>query len=198
MARVYKFAQKEFGIASELLTLQGQSDASFTYNGKQVLTLGAGGNVHGARIVSTTPIVQNAVNGANSLLTWASVTLNSPSSGISLPSNIITIGRAGAYTVTVQIDFNGAYAGGTFGGGIVNRGGTAGTDTYSISNVDQGAGVDRASCTFCFFKTTGTIAVPVLETFSLTLNGIGVGGTNTGYSIIQNVVDIVYNEFPFV
>ncbi len=47
MARVYKFAQKEYGIASELITFFGQAIDSFTYNGIPVM--GQGGDI----VVST-------------------------------------------------------------------------------------------------------------------------------------------------
>ncbi len=191
MARVYKFAQKEFGIESELLTFEGQNDASFTYNGKQVLTAGSGSGTYGTRIISTTPLTQNVLNGADSLLTWNSVNLNSTGSGITLEAGVITITKPGIYTLFVTANFAGAYAGGTFGGGIVKLAGTNGQATGSISNVDQGAAVDIATTCIVINKVT---AVTVPKTVTLTLNGVGVGGTNSGYQITQNTVDIQLNE----
>ena len=64
MARVYKFGQKEYGIASELITFQGQDLTSFTYNGLPVMgqgldtvvaaAVGASPNANGLTITQTT------------------------------------------------------------------------------------------------------------------------------------------------
>lgn len=45
MARVYKFAQKEYGIESELITFFGQTRESFTYNGEPVMGQGGIGEI---------------------------------------------------------------------------------------------------------------------------------------------------------
>lgn len=55
MARVYKFAQKEYGINSEYLTFFGHDNTTFTYNGQPVM--GQGGV---ATVVAGAPAAANA------------------------------------------------------------------------------------------------------------------------------------------
>lgn len=104
MARVFKFAQKEFGISSELLTLKGQGVSSFTYNTYPVLTTG---NYGGAEQIETIMTGQTLANGAAATALLFSNTLTPVSThGITIASSVITLTKKGLYTFKVQCECN--------------------------------------------------------------------------------------------
>lgn len=179
MARVYQFAQKEYGINSELITLEGHDDAAFTYNGNPIRPMAA-------LILSTNPIAQNVLNNADSLLTWNTITQNT-GTGITLPAGVVTITKAGVYTLQVVIKTNAGYAGGQFAGGFLKVGGTIGTIGAVNVPLPTAVAAGQTQCSVTFFKqTAGT------QTITLTVNGTGTGGTATGYQIVENELDLVY------
>jgi hypothetical protein len=194
MARVYKFAQKEYGINSEKVTILGQSDPSFTYNGKQIQTLGTGGSVFATVFQLSAPIAQAVLNGADQLLTWNTNTPNSPGSGISLNGGVITITQPGTYTLNLAVQYNSGYAGGDWGGGICKVVGPSGTLNIPFGAAQASGGIGYNSTTFTLFKTTPATTP---ATFTFTMNGVGVGGTASGYQIINNTVFVALNKTLF-
>ena len=191
MARVYKFAQKEYGIESELITLEGQADASFTYNGKQVLTLGTGSNTFAAQFNVNAPIAQTALNNADSVIVYTQSVANSPSSGISLNAGtgVVTVTKPGVYLVNVVVQFESAFAGGNWGGGIVKQTGTlSGVQlNHPLSAAATVTGIGYTNVNWQINKTT---AATTPGTIIITLNGVGVGGTATGYKIVNASINL--------
>ena len=191
MARVYKFGQKEYGIASELLTLQGQNDAAFTYNGKQVLTLGTGSNTFVGQFGVAAPISQTALNNADSIVVFTQTRENSLSSGITLNTGtgVITVTKMGVYLVNIGFLFESGYAGGNWGGGIIKATGTliGGQSNFPVAAAATVTGIGYSNVNFQIVKDSlDTVA----ETFIVTLNGVGVGGTATGYKLVDSTITL--------
>jgi len=102
MARIYEFAQKEYTIESEAVTISTRTDALFTCNGKQV-ALATGGQSEG--IISFPVTAAQAITAAQPL---ATVTLTGASTldGISRNGNNIQITKPGIYCFFPQFNMS--------------------------------------------------------------------------------------------
>lgn len=102
MARVFKFAQKEYSIRSELISFQGQDVDSFTYNDDPVLT---SGNYGGAEQIQTVMTGQTLTAAAAATALLFSNTLSPVSThGVTVASNVITLTEKGEYLFKLQAE----------------------------------------------------------------------------------------------
>ncbi len=168
MARVYKFAQKEFGIASELITFQGQDVDSFTYNGDPVLT---SGNYGGAEQIETVMTGQTLTAAAAAVAMLFSNTLTPVSThGITAASNAITLTEKGVYRFDVEAECN---IGCTLKLQFVVAG--VNNDSRNITGFVVGGGNASVGGSFTYQKTnTGSTAI----TFTIQGDSAPTTGTN--------------------